>query len=192
VASASDPAVVGRSFAQVIEAAGVTDLDSEAAFGVVFDLLARERLSMSLVSFNNVEQNVAKFLAAAYCSVGTDAVVNPGGHPHPRLYGTFPRVLGRFVRELSVLSLPDAVRKMTSQAAAVIGMEGRSGEVRAGLPADLVLFDPTTVSDRATFESPRETPVGIERVLVGGRTLVKGGRILGPGRISGSGGGGGR
>ncbi|MGH9296474.1 MAG: N-acyl-D-amino-acid deacylase family protein [Acidimicrobiales bacterium] len=178
VAGASDESIVGRSFADVIEAGGVSDLDSEAAFDIVFDLLAREQLAMSLVSFNNVEENVAGFFAEPYCSVGTDAVVNPGGHPHPRLYGTFPRVLGRFVRELGVVSLPEAVRKMTSQAAEIIGRKGQLGEVRAGLPADLVLFDPTTVADRATFESPRELPSGIERVIVGGRSLVEGGRVL--------------
>lgn len=177
VASSSDPAIAGRSFADVIEAAGIVDLDSAGAFDVIFDLLARERLSMSLVSFNNVEENVAKFLAEPYCSIGTDAVVNPGGHPHPRLYGTFPRVLGRFVRELGVVSLPEAIRKMTSQAAAIVGSKGLLGEIRVGLPADLVLFDPATVADRATFESPRELPVGIERVMVAGRTVVLGGQL---------------
>jgi N-acyl-D-amino-acid deacylase len=185
IAGASAPGVVGRSFAEVIEAAGVADLDSEAAFDVVFDLLARDRLSMSLISFNNIEENVAKFFAEPYCSVGTDAVVNPGGHPHPRLYGTFPRVLGRFVRELGIVSLPEGIRKMTSQAAAIIGCEGRLGEVRVGLPADLVLFDPSTISDRATFESPRQLPLGIEKVLVAGRTVVDDGQVVvGAGRFT--------
>ncbi len=183
VASASDRRVVGRSFADVIRAAGVDDLESEAAFDVVIDLLVRERLAVSLVSFNNVEENVARFLAEPYCSVGSDAVVNPGGHPHPRLYGTFPRVLGRFSRDLHAVSLPEAVAKMTGRAAAVVGLGGRLGEIRVGLPADLVLFDPASVADRATFESPRLPPVGIEAVFVGGRRVVAAGRLSADGGV---------
>ena len=129
---------------------------------------------MSLISFNNVEENVASFMSQPYCSIGTDAVVDHGGHPHPRLHGTFPRVLGRFVRELGTFSLTEAIRKMTSQAAAVVGWGGRLGEIRPGLPADLVLFDPLTIADLATFESPRELPVGIEGVWVGGERVVEG------------------
>lgn len=170
--------LVGRSFADVIRSAGVGEPESQDGFDVVFDLLASERLAMSLVSFNNVEENVARFLAAPYTSVGTDAVVDHGGHPHPRLHGTFPRVLGRFVRELGTIDLVQAIRKMTSQAAAVVGLAGRMGEVRPGMPADLVLFDAATVADRATFEEPFRLPVGIAGVWVGGRRLVAGGGIV--------------
>ena len=174
VARSRRPEIVGRSFVDVIEAAGVHDINSQAAFDVIFDLLVSEDLGMSLISFNNVEGNVASFMSQPYCSIGTDAVVDHGGHPHPRLHGTFPRVLGRFVRELGTVSLTEAIRKMTSQAAAVVGWQGRLGEIRAGLPADLVLFDPLTIADQATFESPRELPVGIEGVWVGGERVVEG------------------
>lgn len=170
--------LIGRSFAQVIEAAGIVDPHSQEAFDVIFDLLREERLGMSLVSFNNVEENVSRFLAQPYTSVGTDAIIDRGGHPHPRLHGTFPRVLGRYVRELGVLSLPEAVRKMTSQAAAVVGWGGLLGEIRPGLPADLVLFDPETVKDNATYESPWDWPDGVEGVWVGGRRVVSGGRLV--------------
>jgi len=170
--------LVGRSFADIIDAAGVHDIISQAGFDVIFDLLVRENLGMSLISFNNVEENVASFMGQPYCSIGTDAVVDFGGHPHPRLHGTFPRVLGRFVRELGTVSLTEAIRKMTSQAAAVIGWQGRLGEVRPGLPADLVLFDPLTIADMATFESPRELPVGISGVWIGGRRVVEGSQIV--------------
>jgi len=173
VARSRRPEIAGRSFIDVIAAAGVRDFNSPAGFDVIFDLLASEDLGMSLISFNNVEENVAAFMSRPYCSIGTDAVVDYGGHPHPRLHGTFPRVLGRFVRELGTFSLTEAVRKMTSQAAAVVGWEGRLGEIRPGLPADLVLFDPLTIADQTTFESPRELPVGIEGVWVGGRQVVK-------------------
>jgi N-acyl-D-amino-acid deacylase len=178
VARARRHGIAGRSFTEVITASGVRDVDSQAGFDVIFDLLASEDLSMSLVSFNNVEENIASFMSQPYCSIGTDAVVDLGGHPHPRLHGTFPRVLGRFVRELGAFSLTEAVRKMTSQAAAVVGWQGRLGEIRPGLPADLVLFDPLTIADRATFESPREVPVGIEGVWVGGQRVVKGGGLV--------------
>jgi dihydroorotase/N-acyl-D-amino-acid deacylase len=170
--------IIGRYFSDVIAGAGISDPLSPAAFDVVFDLLVEERLGMSLVSFNNVEDNIASFLAQPYCSVGTDAVVNPDGHPHPRLHGTFPRVLGHFVRELGTVSLPEAVRKMTSQAAKIVGWEGKVGEIRPGLPADLVLFDPMAVADRASYEQPRETPAGIHGVWVGGRRMVNNGRLV--------------
>jgi N-acyl-D-aspartate/D-glutamate deacylase len=88
-------------------------------------------------------------------------------------------VLGRFVRELGIVALPEAIRKMTAQAAGIVGWGGRLGEVRPGLPADLVLFDPHTVADRATFERPRERPVGIEGVWVAGRRMVERGRVVG-------------
>jgi N-acyl-D-aspartate/D-glutamate deacylase len=87
-------------------------------------------------------------------------------------------VLGRFVRELGTVSLSEAVRKMTSQAAKIVGWDGRVGQIRTGLPADLVLFDPNAVADRATYEHPRETPAGIEGVWVGGRRMVAGGRLV--------------
>ena len=157
----------------MIAAAGVGDPDSQEGFDVVFDLLASENLGMSLVSFNNVEENVARFMSQRYTSIGTDAVVDHGGHPHPRLHGTFPRVLGRYVRELGTLSLPEAVCKVTSKAAAVVGWGGRLGEIRVGMPGDLVLFDPEVIADRATFESPWEYPVGIAGVWVGGWRVVE-------------------
>lgn len=169
--------LVGKSFAEVITATGVKDLESQEAFDVVFDLLASENLGMSLVSFNNVEVNVVRFLSQEYTSIGTDAVVDHGGHPHPRLHGTFPRVLGRYVRLLGTLSLPEAVHKVTGKAASVVGWGGVLGRIAPGLPADLVLFDPETIADRATFESPWEYPVGIEGVWVGSRRLVEDGDL---------------
>jgi len=117
---------------------------------------------------------VARFLAQPYCTVGSDALINPDGHPHPRLYGTFPRVLGHFVRQLGALDLPSAVTAMTGRAAAALGVDG-IGRVEVGAPADLVLFDPETVIDRSTYTDPRLLPVGVERVWVAGRPVVTGG-----------------
>jgi N-acyl-D-amino-acid deacylase len=166
------PELVGTSFAALVAPAG--DPRSPAAFDLAFDLLVEAGLAVSLVSFNNIEENVARFLAQPYCTVGSDALINPDGHPHPRLYGTFPRVLGHFVRQLGALDLPSAVTAMTGRAAAALGVDG-IGRVEVGAPADLVLFDPETVIDRSTYTDPRLLPVGVERVWVAGRPVVTGG-----------------
>jgi N-acyl-D-amino-acid deacylase len=106
------------------------------------------------------------------------------GRPHPRFYGTFPRVLGVYVRERHVLTLPDAVRKMTSLAAQITGLTDR-GLVRPGLAADITIFDPNTVSDKATFENPSQYPVGIPYVIVNGVVVIDKGEHTGakPGRV---------
>ena len=176
VAEASQPGLIGRSFADIIVSKGVSNLDSIEAFDVVFDLLLDEQLAVSLISFNNVEENIARFMSQPYCSIGSDGVVNPGGRPHPRLYGTFTRVLGHFVRTLGVMSLPEAVYKMTGQAAAVVGAEASLGRLAPGRSADLVLFDAATVMDEATYDDPRQPGVGVEYVWVGGRLVTQRGQ----------------
>ena len=176
VAGAPRPGLAGRSFADLIATAGITDQRSPEAFDVVFDLLVACNLAVSLISFNNVEENVATFLSRPYAGIGTDALVNPDGHPHPRLYGTFPRVLGRYVRELGVLDLGQALHAMTDGAAAAAGWEG-PGRIAPGAPADLVAFDPERVIDRATYDEPRLPPLGIDRVWVQGHLVVDGGAL---------------
>jgi N-acyl-D-amino-acid deacylase len=102
----------------------------------------------------------------------------PGdGHPHPRAYGTFPRVLGRYVRDEKVLTLEQAVNKMTGMPAARLGLRDR-GVLRTGAYADVVVFDPARVADRATFEAPHQYPVGVEFVLVNGVLAVDGERFV--------------
>ena len=105
-------------------------------------------------------------------------------NPHPRHYGTFARVLGRYCREEKVLELPEAVRKMTSLPAQILGLADR-GRLAPGCAADVVVFDPLTIADRATFEAPFETAVGIGEVLVNGIPVVRDGKTTGetPGRI---------
>jgi dihydroorotase/N-acyl-D-amino-acid deacylase len=112
-----------------------------------------------------------------------DSVGGRPGRGHPRAFGTFPRILGRYVRDDSVISLETAVRKMTSLAAQRVGIADR-GLLRPGLFADLVLFDPATVIDRATYEHPRELAAGVRLVLVNGVPVVDEGRPTGarPGR----------
>ena len=107
------------------------------------------------------------------CSDG-GAVSRSDGVPHPRNYGTFPRVLGRFVRELKALPLEQAIAKMTSVPARRLRFADR-GRIAVGAAADLVAFDPATVADRATFAEPHQFPVGIPHVLVNGVFIIRNG-----------------
>jgi N-acyl-D-aspartate/D-glutamate deacylase len=122
-------------------------------------------------------------LTLPFAMIGSDGAPR-GGRPHPRVYGTFPRVIRRFVRELRSLSLEDAVRKMTAASADRLGLADR-GRIQVGHQADAVLFDPDTFSDTATFEDPCRYPVGLAAVTVGGRLVVHGDRMTGerPGRF---------
>jgi N-acyl-D-aspartate/D-glutamate deacylase len=107
------------------------------------------------------------------CSDG-GAVSRGDGVPHPRNYGTFPRVLGRFVRELKALPLETAIAKMTSVPATRLRFTDR-GRITVGAAADLVAFDPDTVADRATFENPHQYPVGIPHVIINGEFVIRDG-----------------
>jgi len=124
------------------------------------------------------EDDVEAIMAHPFTMIGSDGrLTRPGeGHPHPRWYGTFPRVLGLYAREKGVITLPQAVRKMTALPAERIGLRER-GQVRAGWYADLVVFDPETVIDRSTFQEPHQYPDGIEWVIVNGRITVEDGRF---------------
>jgi N-acyl-D-amino-acid deacylase len=113
------------------------------------------------------EADVETNLAHADMMVGSDGIPDLRGKPHPRLFGTFPRVLGHYVRERGILALPEAVRRMTSLSAETFGMTDR-GQIREGYWADLVLFDPATIIDGATYDAPQTEPEGIRLVVVNG------------------------
>ena len=108
----------------------------------------------------------------------TDAILTGRGLPHPAAYGTFPRILGRYVRELRLIPLEEAVRKMTSFCAQRLGIKDR-GTLRAGNCADITLFDPATVTARATYAEPRQFPVGILYVVINGKVVVERGTYHG-------------
>jgi N-acyl-D-aspartate/D-glutamate deacylase len=156
---------------------------------VLFDLLIEEGGRVPTVYAHHTEKDMRLALVQPWCSVGSDgsAYATEGplrrGNPHPRNFGTFPRVLGRYVRELKVLRLEDAVRKMTSLNAARIGLRDR-GLLRPGHFADLTLFDAERVIDRSTYEQPFRYSEGIEYVIVNGRVVVDRGKHTGarPGR----------
>lgn len=147
---------------------------------VFLDYLSDENGSVSTVYAHHTEDDMTLALAQPWCSVGSDgsALAVAGalrrGNPHPRSFGTFPRVLGVYVRELNVLRLEDAVRKMTSLNAAKIGLTDR-GLIRPGQYADLVIFNPTTVIDRATYTEPFQYSDGIITVLVNGQVAMQDG-----------------
>lgn len=108
----------------------------------------------------------------------TDANDYGKGKPHPAAYGSFPRVLGRYVRSESLLSLPEAIRRMTSLPAETIGLEGR-GRLEPGAFADIVVFDPDAIEDEATLDEPRQKASGIEAVFVNGTLVYEHGKLTG-------------
>jgi len=175
---------IGKRFSEVIADRGGDPID------VLFDVLLEEQGSVRTVFFHHDEPDMQFALKQPYVSVGSDgSAISPDGHykdmhPHPRWYGTFPRVMGRYVRELGVLTLPEAVRKTTSMNAETIGIDDR-GLLREGYWADVVVFDPKTIADRATFESPQQYPVGIPYVIVNGEIVVDDGEHSGalPGKV---------
>jgi dihydroorotase/N-acyl-D-amino-acid deacylase len=152
------------------------------------DLILSEHQRVSTIYFMMNEENVKLQMRQPWIKFGTDA----GGHDpdrtkelvHPRSYGTYPRILGKYVREEGVLSLEEAVRKMTSAVAGRLSIPDR-GLLREGFLADVVVFDPKTVADRATFDKPHQLSDGIRDVLVNGIGVVRDGKHTGakPGRI---------
>ena len=152
-------------------------LTGKAPYEFMRDLIIEEKGNISVVKFAMSEDNLRRLLAHALVVIGSDGDslapygVLAKGKPHPRSYGTFPRVLGRYVREEKILSLPEAVRKMTSAPADKFGLTGR-GRLTVGAFADIVVFNSDTVIDRATFEEPHRYPEGIEHVIVNGKLVI--------------------
>ena len=131
--------------------------------------------------FHAMEQeDVVRIMKHPQTMIASDGrLVRPGmGHPHPRWYGTFPRVLGEFVRERSILSLPEAIHKMTRLPAETMGLQDR-GQLLQNMKADIVIFDPKTIADKATFEEPHQYPEGIHYVIINGRLAVENGVFRG-------------
>nr|MDO8135650.1 D-aminoacylase [Candidatus Njordarchaeum guaymaensis] len=145
-------------------------------FDILFDLLLEEEGGGSMVLFAMDEEDVRKVMRHPVQMVCTDGLL--GGKPHPRVYGAFPRVLGRYVREEHVLTLEQAIRKMTSLPAQRLKLWDR-GLLKVGMWADIVVFDPRTVIDKATFEDPHQHPNGINYVFVNGELVVEKGKHTG-------------
>ncbi len=166
----------GRSIAEVAEMRKQSEVDA------LCDLLLDEDLQICYVAAGANGQTLPKFVAHPLSMVGTDAVLL-GDFPSPRTYGSFPVILAEFVREEGYLSLPEAIRKMTSYPAQRLGLPDR-GLLRDGFRADVVVFNPDTIKTHATRTKPKQYPVGIDYVIVNGTIVVQHGEHTGalPGR----------
>jgi dihydroorotase/N-acyl-D-amino-acid deacylase len=183
-----DPALSGKTVADLLTAAKLP-LTQSATADMVIDLQLKGGCSAIFHAYD--EPDVERFMQSPFGMIGSDgSLTTPGdGSPHPRAFGTYPRVLGRYVRERGVLSLEEAIRKMTSFPAARLGLHDR-GVLKAGLAADVTVFDAATIADRATFSDPHHYSDGVQYVIVNGQvtvakgvhTGVRAGRVLrGPG-----------
>ena len=183
---------VGKRMSELIAARGGDPVD------VLFDVLLEENGSVSTVYFHHSEPDMQLAMKQPFTSIGSDgSAISPDGprgnsHPHPRWYGTFPRVLGRYVREMKTVTLPEAIKKMTSMNAEKINILDR-GYLKPGYWADVTIFNPNTVKDNATFEKPHQYPDGIPYVIVNGQIVLDNGKhtnampgraIRGPGYIA--------
>jgi N-acyl-D-amino-acid deacylase len=178
------PDQVGRTIADVARSRGCDPVD------VLCDILLSDRCATRGVVDSMDEEDVKAFIACPWVLVGSDGrAFGPDGPlarelPHPRFYGTFPRVLGHYSRELGLLDLPAAVHKMTGASAAALRLVDR-GVLRPGAAADITVFDPASIVDRATFDEPRRYPDGIVHVIVNGVAVIDCGTHTGalPGRV---------
>src|SRR5438477_1482490 len=161
----------GKRMNEVIQALGKPPIDA------LFELLEENRGSVPTVYFHHSEEDMKFALRQPFVSIGSDgtAVKTEGplarGNPHPRYYGTFPRVLGKYVREEKVISIEEAIRKMTSANTAKIHVFDR-GLLRPGQWADVTVFDAATIIDHATYEKPHQYATGVEYVLVNGKAVL--------------------
>ncbi len=145
-------------------------------YEATFDLLMEEENAVGMVDFYGTEEHVQLFMKRPEMNACTDGLL--GGKPHPRVYGAFPRILGKYVREDKALTLEEAVYKMTKKPATTFNMEGR-GEIKVGNYADITIFNPDTIIDKGTFTDPVQFPEGIEYVLVNGGVTVANGKHTG-------------
>ena len=172
-ASPNHPQYIGKSLTSIAKEEG------RNPYEVVFDLVAEEGWSTGMIIFSMAEEDIERIMKCPFTMFGSDGVPNFGAsRVHPRFAGTFPRVLGRYVREKGILCLEEAVRKMTSLPAQTFRL-GQKGILKEGWDADIVIFDPKAVADKATFEAPQEKPDGIPYVFVNGRTVVEQGKVTG-------------
>jgi N-acyl-D-amino-acid deacylase len=175
--------LTGKSLAEVAKMRGKDPIET------AMDLISEDESRIDSIYFLMSEENVKKEIAKPWVSFGSDeASQAPEGNflksnCHPRAYGNFARVLGKYVREDKVLTLADAIRKLSGQPATNLGLDHR-GFVKEGMFADVVVFDPATIGDRATFEKPHQYAVGVKHVFVNGEQVLKDGEHTGakPGR----------
>ncbi len=164
VANEENSLLIGKN---LIELGQIRKMDPLQA---TFDLLVEENNAVGMVDFYGEEEGVKRFMSRPEQNVCTDGLL--GGKPHPRAYGAFPRVLGKYVREEKVMTLEQAIYKMTYKAAKVFGLSDR-GVLQKGKAADIVLFSPEDIIDRGTYTDPVQYPAGIRYVLVNGQVVLE-------------------
>ena len=175
--------LTGKSLAQVAKMRGKDPIET------IMDLIAEDESRIDSVYFLMSEENVKKEIVKPWISFGSDEGSQaPEGvflksNPHPRAYGNFARVLGKYVRDEKVITLPEAIRRLSGFPATNLGLDHR-GFLKEGMFADVVVFDPATIADRATFEKPHQYAVGVKHVFVNGVQVIKDGEHTGakPGR----------
>jgi N-acyl-D-amino-acid deacylase len=175
--------LTGKSLAEVAKMRGKDPIET------IMDLISEDESRIGTVYFLMSEENVKKELAKPWISFGSDeASQAPEGvflksNPHPRAYGNFARVLGKYARDEKVITLPEAVQRLSALPATNLGLDHR-GFIQEGMFADVVIFDPATIADRATFEKPHQYAVGMKHVFVNGVQVLKDGEHTGakPGR----------
>ncbi|TCO21125.1 N-acyl-D-amino-acid deacylase [Kribbella steppae] len=170
-----------------LNVAEIASRDEVDAAEAMLRVLEHHQAAVSVVNHSMSEDDVVTALRHPCTSVASDGWIlsaTGSSHPHPRNFGTFPRVLGRYARDLGVLTLPEAIRRMTSLPASRLGFDDR-GVVKAGAVADLVVLDPEQVADRSTYNDPWQLSVGIEHMLVAGEPVLADGVPTGrrPGRV---------
>ncbi|RDI49623.1 N-acyl-D-amino-acid deacylase family protein [Nocardia mexicana] len=170
ISGVTDPALAGHVGRTVAEIGAAEDV---APVEIFFDLLRRDQLATTILQHVGHEDNVRAIMRHPRHMGGSDALL-VGARPHPRAWGTFPRYLGHYVRELGVLGLEECVNHLTGRPAQRLRLRDR-GLIRPGYAADLVIFDPATISDTATFDDPKQQARGIEHVLVNGEFALDGG-----------------
>jgi len=164
---------IGKSIAEIAK------IENKSPYDVIFDLVVEEKRGTRIIIYMMADEDINRIMANPFTMIGTDGDVGLGvSKIHPRLTGTFPRILGRYVREKGVLSLEDAIRKMTSLPAQTFGIR-RKGLLKEGFDADIVIFNSETIIDKSSFEDPRQKPEGIKYVLVNGHIAVDNGEVTG-------------
>jgi N-acyl-D-amino-acid deacylase len=158
----------------------VAKMRSKDPIETIMDLVYEDRSRVGTVYFMMSEENIKKQLRQPWVSLGSDAAsMAPEGaflrsSTHPRAYGNFARLLGKYVREEKVITLQEAIRRLSSLPAANLGLDHR-GLLKEGMFADVVVFDPETIADKATFENPHQYSVGVKHVVVNGIQVLKDG-----------------
>lgn len=161
--------VVGKSLVEIGEMRGKNPYDA------TFDLLHDEENAVGMVDFYGKEEHIIRLMKLPEQNVCTDGLL--GGKPHPRVYGAFPRILGKYVREEKQFTLEEAIHKMTGKPASVFGFKQR-GSLKAGNYADIVVFNPDTIIDNGTFIEPDQLATGMEYIFVNGTCILKEGKQL--------------